>query len=214
MNKKNPNPQGKGAVPVLRDWSTMQPAAVGSKDAATFLRDYCISSLVLAARFRFKPVPGKDYFLYVGEGDWMLSLIGPHEWGTRRPGAFLGRCRLRMDMTWAIETSTNGETESLALERAQAFVAGFVDSLQGQAAVEDSLPYYISHLPYYQRLLATALASSLQQTLALCEQGGERLLADAGEWLAAGGAGALLGVGLARNHQQQAADAPAEFSHR
>ena len=118
--RKNPNPQGKGVVPVLRDWATMRPVRSMPKDAAAFLRDYCISSLVLAARFQFKPVPGKEYFLYAREDDWMLSLIGPHEWGQREPGAFLGRCVLRADMTWAMETCADEEGDAVAVERAQA----------------------------------------------------------------------------------------------
>ena len=31
---KNPNPQGKGVVPMLRDWQSVQPAFCGSKTAA------------------------------------------------------------------------------------------------------------------------------------------------------------------------------------
>ena len=61
---KNPNPQGKGLVPVLRDLGSLQAVAPAVKSSVDFLRDYCISSMVLAAKFSFKPVPGKDYYLY------------------------------------------------------------------------------------------------------------------------------------------------------
>ncbi len=73
-------------VPILRDWATVQPSTSVAKAPDIFLRDYCISSLVLAAKFRFKPVLGKSYFLYVRDNDWMMSLIAPHEWGQRQPG--------------------------------------------------------------------------------------------------------------------------------
>jgi hypothetical protein len=106
---KNPNPQGKGLVPLLRDWQTVQPAFCGQRSAVDFLRDYCVSSLVLAAQFRFKPVVGVPYFLYCGQQGWMLSLVGPDEWGQRLPGEYLARCRLRADMTWALEAAALDE---------------------------------------------------------------------------------------------------------
>lgn len=162
--QKNPNPQGKGMVPVLRDWGTMQPVVSGPKSPADFLRDYCISSLVLAAHFRFKPVVGKDYFLYASEQGWSLSLIAPEEWGQRKVGEFVARCRLRLDMTWEMDTSRLEES-SPALAMARNFVRGFVATLSGQESIVTQLPFYIAGLPYYQRLLATALASSLQRTL-------------------------------------------------
>ncbi len=163
-SQKNPNPQGKGMVPVLRDWGTMQPTISGPKSPADFLRDYCISSLVLAAHFRFKPVVGQDYFLYGSEQGWSLSLISPEEWGQRKVGEFVARCRLRLDMTWDMDTSRLEES-SLALAMARNFIRGFVATLAGQDSIAAHLPFYIAGLPYYQRLLATALASSLQRTL-------------------------------------------------
>lgn len=162
--KKNPNPQGKGIVPVLRDWATMQPTAPGPKSAANFLRDYCVSSLVLAAHFRFKPVVGQSYFLYAGEQGWSLSLITPQEWGQRKVGEFVASCRLRPDMTWEMDASGLDE-HSPAMARARTFIREFVDTLAKHDSITTHLPFYIASLPYYQRLLATALASSLQQSL-------------------------------------------------
>ncbi len=162
--QRNPNPQGKGMVPVLRDWGTMQAIVLGPKSHADFLRDYCISSLVLAAHFRFKPVVGQDYFLYGNELGWSLSLIAPEEWGQRKVGEFVASCRLRPDMTWAMDTSRL-EEHSPAVAMARTFIRGFVDTLAGQESITTHLPFYIAGLPYYQRLLATALASSLQRSL-------------------------------------------------
>jgi hypothetical protein len=181
--QKNPNPQGKGIVPVLRDWATMNPSTAGSKSATIFLRDYCLSSLVLAAKFRFKPVLGKSYFLYARGHDWMLSLIAPHEWGQREYGAFLGECCLRPDMTWEIQTAGDCAADELALEKAQNFVREFVDTLVEQDTIVEHLPFYVSELPYYQRLLSTALASSLQRTLPAGGQDLKLLLGNAREWL-------------------------------
>jgi len=162
--EKNPNPQGKGLVPILRDWGTMQPTVSGTKSSADFLRDYCLSSLVLSAHFRFKPVVGKTYFLYASEQGWSLSLIAPQEWRQRKDDDFVAACRLRPDMTWDTDTSQVDE-RSPALARAQTFICGFVDAFARQASISAHLPFYCAALPYYQRMLGTALASSLQRSL-------------------------------------------------
>ena len=161
---KNPNPQGKGVVSVLRDWATMQPTVSGPKSPADFLRDYCLSSLVLSARFRFKPVVGKPYFLYASEQGWSLSLIAPQEWGQRKVGDFVAACRLRPDMTWDMDTS-GLDDHSPALARTQTFICGFVAALARHDSISAHLPFYCASLPYYQRLLGTALASSLHRSL-------------------------------------------------
>ena len=160
----NPNPQGKGVVPVLRDWGTMQPLVLGSKSPVEFLRDYCASSLVLAATFRFKPVVGNTYYLYAGEDEWTLSLIAPHEWGQDKAEEFLAECRLRRDMTWEMDTAVLAE-DAAALARARRFIQGFIDTLGEQDSISANLPLYVSSMPYYQRMLATALASSLERSL-------------------------------------------------
>jgi len=195
--EKNPNPQGKGMVPVLRDWATMQPTLAGPKCPAAFLRDYCLSSLVLHASFAFKPVIGKTYFLYASGEGWSLSLIAPQEWGQRKVGQFVARCRLRPDMTWDMDASQL-EAHSPALARAQAFIRGFVDTFAKHHSVSTHLPFYRASLPYYQRLLATALASSLHRSLPHTGDDVQALLGALPEALLAGPARtpALLTAGL------------------
>lgn len=161
---RNPNPQGKGEVPVLCDWGQLQPRFAGPKSPVEFLRDYCVSSLVLAATFHFKPVIGKTYYLYAGEQEWTLSLIAPDEWGQSKRDQFLASCRLRSDLTWEMHTAEL-DADSHALARARRFINGFVETLYGQDSITANLPLYVSHLPYYQRMLATALAASLQRSL-------------------------------------------------
>lgn len=160
--KNNPNPQGKGLVPVLQDWHALRATTSMHKNAAAFLRDYCISSLVLGAHFKFKPVVGNIYYLYAGESQWALSLIGPHEWGEGMPGEFLAPCTLKPDMTWTFEG--DDLQDAPALTKLQIFIEGFVHAIQGQESIADELPYYVAKLPYYQRMLATALSSSLAQS--------------------------------------------------
>lgn len=168
--QKNPNPQGKGLVPFLQDWHSMQPELMGQTAASGFLRDYAISSLVLAAEFRFKPVPENPYYLYSTPTGWKLSLISPQEWGQRRVGSFLARCYLGRDMTWQLNVE-DIDSESPAARRARGFVLGFLQSLREQESIAENLPTYVAQLPYYRRLLATGLASRL--ALCLPALGGE-----------------------------------------
>lgn len=164
LYEKTPNPQGKGLVTVLQDWAAMKPVLHGRKAPAEFLRDYCLSSLILSANFRIKPVIGKRYYLYWTKQGWSLSLVSPAEWGVQIPGEFLAPCRLRSDMTWDIDTSKLDET-SAATTMAQCFISGFFERFAQQDNVAAHLPFYVEELPYYQRMLGTALASSLERSL-------------------------------------------------
>jgi hypothetical protein len=186
-SEKNPNPQGKGVVPLLADWQSTRPARVEAKTPAHLLLDWFASMLVLSAEFSFKPVAGQCYYLYLREGNWHLSLISPEEWGERRIGDCLGRCRLRHDMTWQIEA--DDEPAELSALRAQlaTLLEAFLSDLDCDAAAETRLPGYTRNLPYYRRLLATGLGTSLRESLhaageatnparSLLERGGEALL--------------------------------------
>jgi len=164
LNQKNPNPQGKGTVTLLQDWDALRPTLPGRKSANAILTDYCLSALVLAAKFRFRPVPGKSYYLYSDEQEWRLSLIGPREWVDTMPGEFVADCRLQADMTWQLEFSPL-LAGSPAGRRLEDFVRSFTIALACQDSVVDELPFYISDLPYYPRLLATGLAVSLQHSI-------------------------------------------------
>jgi hypothetical protein len=162
--QKSPNPQGKGNVTVLQDWGALRPRFAEQKSAHSILTDYCLSALVLAAKFRFRPVPGKLYYLYNDEQQWSLSLIGPHEWGDTILGEFVASCRLETDMTWQLEFCQL-RADSPALGRLEGFVEDFTSTLASQTSVIEELPFYVSNLPYYQRMLATGLAVSLQHSI-------------------------------------------------
>lgn len=162
--QKNPNPQGKGLVPLLQDWEAMRTDLTGPDSATEFLRDYAISSLVLAAEFRFKPVPGKPYYLYSTSSGWKLSLIAPGELGRLDMGSFLARCQLGTDMTWELVVE-DIDRDSPAARRAQRFILGFLRALSEQSSIADSLPTYVARLPYYRRLLATGLSSQLSSSV-------------------------------------------------
>ena len=163
--KKNPNPQGKGCVAVMQDWALVRPRVPQQKSPADILRDYCLSALVLSAKFRIRPVLGIPYYLYCGEQDWSLSLIGPQEWGLGMPGEFVANCCLQVDMTWHLEFGELQE-HSLVPERLQRFVDGFSASISCGDSLVEGLPFYVEELPYYQRMLATGLAVSLKHSIA------------------------------------------------
>jgi hypothetical protein len=163
--KKNPNPQGKGLVPVLDAWESVQPEGVAPKSAPRLLADYLVSLLVLSAEFSFKPVPGNPYYLYWQEGQWQLSMISPQEWGHRQPGECLGECMLGFDMTWHLVPEPGQAISAGLQDEIKRFTALFGEQLASTELLEDTLPFYVRQLPFYRRLLATGLAASLQGSI-------------------------------------------------
>ena len=162
----NPNPQGKGQVTVLQHWEGSRPAVVLAKNERTLLTDYAISVLILSARFQFKPVPGNTYHLYRGDDSWRLSLIAPEEWRGPGLGAYVGACYLRTDMTWYLIPAEGLENDEALVDALDEFVVNFTASLNTGGTLEEGLPFYVPQLPFYQRLLATGLASSISQSAA------------------------------------------------
>ena len=175
------NPDGKGVTQFLRDWDYSAPRGVVAKPRGRILADYFTSLLVLAATFTFKPVFGKDYYLYFEAGRWTLSLIGPQEWrNADKQRAFVGICQLHDDSTWSIEPSENLSSDGPVAEAVGNFFDGFADKLKTSDPLEDGLPVAEFRLPYYQRLFAAALSRSLKRSLAY----GEQQEIPAVEWLA------------------------------
>ncbi|MFN2287297.1 MAG: DUF2452 domain-containing protein [Chromatocurvus sp.] len=165
---KHGNPQGKGLVPSLQAWRDTCPAKAAPRSAHTLLADYCASSLVLAARFDFSPVPGNSYHLYHCGYEWRLSLISPEEWGVRRPGVHVARCDLRDDMTWFLAAAGDLAAYPRVIQALEQHMEGFIDALDSDIPLVDNLPFHVAELPFYRRLFASALARSLRNTL---EQG-------------------------------------------
>jgi hypothetical protein len=160
------NPQGKGLVPTLEDWRGAQPSVVRSRTPREVLRDYMVTSLVIAAEIRFKPRPGVPYFLYLTDGAWRLSLLSPDDWRGRQPGPCLGRCILTPDMTWQLQPARDASDHPELAEGLEAFRQGFADWLDQEGTLEDHLPFHVRELPYYRRMLAAGMSSSLQGSLA------------------------------------------------
>lgn len=161
------NPQGKGLVPVMQAWRGAQPTHVKAKAPGRLLADYFTTLLILSAEFAFKPCRGVAYYLYRAESAWQLSLIGPSEWGQRLPGPCLGRCELKNDMTWRLHAVENIEDHPSLLAALEQFREAFAHLLDQAGSLEEGLPFYAQQLPYYQRLLAAGMASSLSQSIQL-----------------------------------------------
>jgi len=180
LAEAGPNPEGKGQVGFLLDWAYSSPRAVVAKRAPQLLADYFTSLLVLSAAFKFKPVFGKDYYLYQDGDSWTLSLISPDEWNTdTKRETFVGKCILNDDATWSIEPSGNIGEQGVVDDALTSFYDGFIDKLQSQQVLEDELPIYEAGLPYYQRLFAAALSRSLKGSMNL----GDQLGVSAETWL-------------------------------
>jgi hypothetical protein len=155
------NPQGKGVTALLQDWQQFQPEVAASLSVPKLLAEYFSSLLVLSAHFRFKPVRGRDYYLYYCRGQWQLSLIEPEQWSEQQRGLYFGCCQLQNDMTWTIEVIANLDQYrdlQLALQTFQQQLASHLDN---DSPIANTLPFYVEALPFYARLCATGLAKSL-----------------------------------------------------
>ena len=157
---------------VLQDLQAASPAQLRSKSSEEAAQDYCWSALVLSAAFGFRVAPGHTYYLYLSERRWQLSLISPQEWGHRLPGAFVAHCQLRHDMTWSLTFDSSVAEGSAVHDALLQYLAGIRSQLDESGSWEKLLRQGERHLPYQQRVLTTALSSSLRQSLTLSGQSG------------------------------------------
>ncbi len=62
-----------------------------------------ISEEIYQAQCGFKPVIGETYYLYTkSAGDFVLSMVGPNEWGSNPPFSYRATVNLLGDHTWEI----------------------------------------------------------------------------------------------------------------
>lgn len=177
--QKVSNPQGKGVVGVVEDLRAFSPMHVQAKSSLQWLADYFTSSLVLGAKYGFKPVVGKEYYLYFKDQDWKLSLIEPHAWRAHNPGIYFAECILSNDMSWSVVLDENWQNHTSLVNAVQVLEQAFFQNINDTAPLVDKLPFYIEHLSYYQRLGANALARSLKKSLEI-EMGKENSVAFTG----------------------------------
>lgn len=159
------NPQGKGVVGVVEDLRSYTPVRVKAKSSYQWLADYFTSTLVLGAKYGFKPVIGKPYYLYFKNQEWVLSLIEPQAWNTYDPGVYFSECVLNKDMNWSLVLSSDWQNYSDVVQAIKDLEQAFIQCVKDETPLVDKLPFYMQKLSYYQRLGANALARSLQQSL-------------------------------------------------
>ena len=158
----NPNPQGKGLVPVLDSLSRHQLSRlIPPKQIDQVQMELFTSMFVLKSDIRFNPIPDNPYYLYQTEGRYKLLMVGPQEWSTPYRGRYIGECILHDDRTWSMALDP-------AMEHDQEFMAQITQqqealqsALENAETVEDVLPVFEGSMTYHSRLLAFILGKSL-----------------------------------------------------
>lgn len=163
---KHPNPQGKGLTPVLEHLQqTTNTLSVPAKDIHRISSELFTSLFVLNSQIRFKPVCGQCYWLYRTDDTYRLSLIAPEQWTSARYGRYIGVCQLQNDLTWTLELSEQSRNDPQFIAEIARQRRRFEENMQQAEKVDDMLPVYKKHLPFYSRALASALSRSLQTSL-------------------------------------------------
>jgi len=170
VQKSDANPEGKGVSGFMLDWYRSEPRGVVAKPQRQVLAEYFTSMLVLSANFKYKPVVGVSNYLYLVNGDWALSLIGPEEWTEERRAGFVGTCILQRDMTWTIAPSELLAGDNPVSDAVGRFYDAFAETLDTKLTLEEILPFYVGTMPYYQRLYANALSRSIRAAVTLGDQ--------------------------------------------
>ncbi|MGR8929628.1 MAG: DUF2452 domain-containing protein [Gammaproteobacteria bacterium] len=163
---KPANPQGKGSVAVL---DSLQQAKkylqVSAKNIQQISSDLFTSLFILNSQIRFKPTVKRVYWLYLKNNQYRLSLIAPEQWQPARSGRFIGACEMQTDLTWTLELSDDCANDQafileIAYRRRQ-----LEEKMQQAEKIDDVLPVYLETLPFYSRVLASALAYSLKRSM-------------------------------------------------
>jgi hypothetical protein len=166
--RKNPNPQGKGLVPVLQGlqqhWDRMQ---VPPKHIDQISLELFTSLFILQSDFSFAPVPGMHYWLYERQGAYRLMMVGPTEWKGTLPGRCIGLCELQKDRTWTLALETEVAADSLFMEAIEARRRTLETLLEKAETVEDVLPACENGLGYQSRVMAFILGRSLRASMQL-----------------------------------------------
>ena len=168
---KAPNPQGKGLVPVLEGLMSVRPhpASIRAKSVHQVSAELFTTLFVLQSDFQFKPRVSTDYFLYFKEQRFRLSLISPAEWGHSTFGIYVGCTRMQADATWTIELAEVSELSESIVQIIHQMQSDFSRQLDAVESIDKLFPEYLQQLPYYQRLLGSAVSYSFKTSLRLAQ---------------------------------------------
>ena len=165
MNKQ-PNPQGKGLVPVLDSLAESRTQiSVPPKHIDQISSELFTSLFVLHSKFQFKPVVGKSYWLYRRGDSFHLSLIAPSELGGSSFGQYIGECNLQRDITWTLKLDADASQDEELMCLIENRRKEFEQALAAADSIDNALPVYLESLPFYQRVFASALAGSLSVSM-------------------------------------------------
>lgn len=163
---RSPNPQGKGLAPALDALqSARSHLCVPTKTVHRIADELFTSLFVLSSLIKFKPVVGQSYWLYRKPDGYRLSLIAPEQWPQSQSGFYVGQCTLQSDLTWTLELSKQCRESSVLMAEIARRRDDFDRTLQTCERIDDALPVYNETLPFYARVLASVLASSLEQSM-------------------------------------------------
>ena len=166
MMQKNPNPQGKGLTPLLSGLAAARPdKLLPPKQVEQVTNELFTSLFVLSARFEFKPICGKRYWLYLIDEEFRLFTIAPNAWSGRNPGLYIGECELQEDITWTVNIDEQVVNENWFNDLLSQTHKRITSELEQVEFLEDAMPYHVSKMPYYQRLLAYGLGVSLKASM-------------------------------------------------
>jgi len=166
-----PNPQGKGSLTILKDLDgSTQGLSIIPKNPEQVLTELFTSLFVLKATFKFKPIVGKDYWLYEVEGILKLYQFSPQEWGSRAPGQWIGKCSMGPDLIWSLEINQTLKDDPDFIKSIEDQRDQWEHGLEEVDSMETLLPEYAEELPYYQRVMAFGLSKSLKASLGLTGQ--------------------------------------------
>ncbi len=163
---KAANPQGKGVVSVLDNLREVKNhLRVSAKTIREISNELFTSLFVLNSEIRFQPKLNQTYWLYSKNQKYRLSLIAPEQWSPAQYGRFIGACELQADLVWSLNLSADCAADPAFLRHIADQRRQLEQRLQQAEKVEDVLPVYVQALPFYARILASALAYSLKQSM-------------------------------------------------
>src|SRR5688572_1921758 len=185
MARNNPNPQGKGIVPVLQGLQQhwLQPVVL-PKQIDQIEMELFTSLFVLQSELKFNPVPGKSYWMYETGTGYRLLLVGPDEWHKPYPGRFIGECVLQKDRTWTLMLDDSLAEDRSFMDMIEAQRKKLHSALASAEKIDDLLPAFEPSLSYYGRVMAFILGRSLLTSMQLSGikgldyKGAKKLLAD------------------------------------
>ena len=161
------NPQGKGNLPVLEQLQSLVPSTIPDRTSRQWLTDFLTGALIVSAKFSFKPVVNRSYYLYWQRPQWQLSMISPQEWGTKLSATPVATCHLQPDYSWQLSPIDSVFEDAELLSALENFQTDFLKFIDNDAPLMENLPFYSEDLAWYPRLMALGLAKNLQQSLAL-----------------------------------------------